>query len=191
MKLLQKIFSLALLLPVTVAFAGSPATDKTTTAKWQQYQIKFHYAGFTTDYTCDGARDKVKLLLGAIGARDDVKVENTCTGSFSEIQPFQDLKLAFALPVPAEPTDVSEATFPANWGKVHLTSNHPRDLDQGDCELVEQFAKQVLSKTNVREVVNDANCIPHQQTLNSPNLSATLLMQQKPQVLEPAKAASR
>ncbi|MCH7697204.1 MAG: hypothetical protein IIB73_13155 [Proteobacteria bacterium] len=166
----------------------SPAyAEDIVSAKWEAQQIRFHYSGFTSYYTCDSIRYKVKLLLRAIGARDDVRVESTCTGRFSEIQRFHKLLLAFAVPVAADKTDITQQTFAARWQQVQLRYNRPRNLDRGDCELVEQFNRQVVNKIGARNIEDKSRCIPHRHSLNSPNLSMTLLIQQGEIELESAQ----
>lgn len=161
--------------------------DDVVTAKWQAYQIRFNYSGFTTNYTCDGIEYKVKRLLLALGARDDVRVEASCTSFLRETQRFHKLLLAFALPVEADESDITEETFAAKWERVQLRRNRPRELEPGDCELVEQFNRQVLRKINAKEIVDKNRCIPNRHLFNSPNLSMTLLIRQPEQELEPEK----
>jgi hypothetical protein len=49
-------------------------------------------------------------------------------------------------------------------------------LDWGDCELVEQFAKQVLPAFNPQGLEDDVHCVPHRHSPGRPRLRMTLLM---------------
>lgn len=147
-------------------------------AVWEPHEIKFHYGGFTSYYTCDGIRDKLKVLLRALGARHDVKTQSTCLGDRWDPQPFNTVIIGFAVPVPASQAGRGGPgeTFPAEWRQVELTAGHPRDLDHGDCELVEQFAEQVLVKLHARDIENRMRCIPHQENLGNIRLKMRVLM---------------
>lgn len=146
-------------------------------AQWKVYQLEFRYSGFTSKYSCDGIEYKLEKLILALGARDDVRVENSsCYGAFSEIQPYHKLLLAFSLPEIADNTEISADTFPAEWKQITLSRRNPRGLESGDCELVEQFAKQILPKLNIRDLENRTRCSPYKSNLHNPNLGMTLLM---------------
>ena len=82
----------------------------------------------------------------------------------------------FTVPVIAEQAEITAEAFPAEWRPVRLGRGSPRYLDDSDCELVEQFNEQILSMLNVRAIEDKSKCIPHNFSLNSPDLTATLLM---------------
>lgn len=159
---------------LAVICAGTPANAQTISAQWAQREATFHYSGFTTDYSCDGIRYKIRLLLNTMGARD-VKVNGICTGPFGAPEPFHTLKLSFSVPVPAKSGDKSES-FPAEWREVSVSALHPLDLEWGDCELVEQLRDQVLPLFDPRDVVNKTACVPHQNSVGQPYLRMSLLM---------------
>ena len=143
-------------------------------AQWQPRQIRFHYSGFTTHYSCDGMRYKLRLLLKTMGARD-IKVDDLCTAPFGQPQLFHNIKLSFSAPVPAE-KGAKKGTFPAQWREVTLAAMSPMDLGWGDCELVEQLRDQILPLFKPRKVVNRTACIPYQASAGQPYLRMSLLM---------------
>lgn len=156
--------------------AGTAARGDTLPATWEAKQAKFHFAGFTSRYTCEGLRSKVKLLLRTLGARDDVKIQGACGGkSFNEPQVSHSVVIGFAIPVPAEGGGSPGETFPAEWREVHLHANSPSNLAWGDCELVEQFREQVLPLFNPRDVKDESVCVPHQLNAGDPDLRMTIL----------------
>lgn len=155
----------------------SPADDSVA-AVWEPHEIKFHYAGFTTFYTCDGIRHKLEILLEAMGARHDVKTQSRCYGERYNVQPFNTVILGFAVPVSAQQAGHGGPgeTFPARWQTVRLSAGHPFELEPGDCELVDEFARQVLKQIHARDMVNHVTCVPHQQSLGQIRLEATVLV---------------
>jgi len=168
-------------IPARIFFAaalGMPAAASADSiaAAWESHQVEFHYAGFTSDYTCDGIRGQLKLLLRAVGARDDLRIEANCGGFSNEPQPFHRLKLAFSVPVPAPGGGSPGETFPAEWREVRIGRGQPRGMDWGDCELVEQFADQLLPAFNPLQLEDRVHCVPHQRTLGQPDLRMTLLV---------------
>jgi hypothetical protein len=147
------------------AAAGAVSPDgKEVAASWQRHEIEFTYMGFTTRYSCDGLRSKMKLLLKASGARPDFKVTTrACTDLPGRVEPFPRVRMVFhtaALPKPGE-KDLGEPVL-ARWKAVTLTRRQPRDLELGDCELVEQFRDRVLPAFATRKLSSDIRCIPHQ-----------------------------
>jgi hypothetical protein len=157
--------ALALVLAGLPLAAGAVSPDsREVVASWQKHEIEFTYMGFTTRYSCDGLRDKMKLLLKASGARPDLKVTTrACTDLPGRVEPFPRVRMVFHTPgLPDQgATDVGEPVL-ARWKAVTLSRNQPRDLELGDCELVEQFRDRVLPAFTTRNVVSDIRCIPHQ-----------------------------
>ena len=143
-------------------------------AQWEVHQIRFRYTGFSTHYTCDGIESALKRLLLLLGARDDVRVESSCLGN-SNVQRFHRLLLAFAMPVPADKTDISREIIPAQWQDVRVTGIMSRHLDAGDCELLEQFQRQVLPHLQVRNLTRKIHCFPYRRAFNNLNIRMSAL----------------
>src|SRR5690349_4550812 len=84
MRTLALRMSVGLTAAVAAAFLSSAWAAQTTTeqsAVWTPKQVTFVYQGFTTRYSCDGLRDKLRDLLLKLGARKDLQVEETaCAG---------------------------------------------------------------------------------------------------------------
>jgi hypothetical protein len=147
---------LALVAPATQA-------DQPLMASWARQEVQLAYMGFTTRYSCDGLVDKTRLLLKHVGVRPDFKVSGMGCRGLSQITEFPRVKIVFFTPVipAANSKDVGEPV-PATWHKVTITHHRPRDLELGDCELVEQFRDRVLPLLTTRNVVDEISCIPHQ-----------------------------
>lgn len=155
--------------------AGTGVGAEELAARWKAQQVQFRYAGFTTDYTCDGIRYKVRRLLLAAGAKDDAAVQVSCAGEPSEPQPFHNVTLGFSVAIPAEVGPTTE-TFPATWREVELRPGSPRGLGAGECELVEQFRDQVLPLFTVRNVEDNLRCVPKQLSPGQPDLRFSVLV---------------
>ncbi len=155
---------LLLLASLPLAAPAASPDGREVAASWQRHEIEFTYMGFTTRYSCDGLRSKMKLLLKAAGARPDFKVlTRACTEQAGRVEPFPRVRMVFhtaALPKPAD-TDLGEPVL-ARWKTVALTRKKPRELELGDCELVEQFRDRVLPAFTTRRLSADIRCIPHQ-----------------------------
>ncbi|MGE0387156.1 MAG: hypothetical protein AB7Q97_20730 [Gammaproteobacteria bacterium] len=122
--------------------------------------MKFRLFPGNTLYACEPLEDKLELLLVAAGARDDAKAQVCNRHSATNIL------LAFSVAVPSEAGPVTEA-FPAQWTPVTLERRHNLRagrrrlaLDPGDCDLVEQFARQVLPQFPIRDLKARSVCTP-------------------------------
>lgn len=153
------------------------ANDANVSAAWKRHEIEFVYMGFTTRYSCEGLRDKMKLLLRTVGARPGFEVvTRSCAGPPGRVDPFPNVRIVFETPeIPAAGRhDVGDPTV-ARWRPVALSQHKPRDLETGDCELVEQFRGRVLTAFVTRQLEGDINCIPHQLSGSTFNLRFEVL----------------
>jgi hypothetical protein len=158
--------------------AGAVSPDsREVVAAWHKNEIEFTYMGFTTRYSCDGLRDKMRMLLKVAGARPDYKVTTrACTDLPGRVEQFPRVRMVFYTPVlpGAGAKDLGEPVL-ARWRTVTLTRDQPRDLELGDCELVEQFRDRVLPAFTTRNVAADIRCIPHQLSGTNFRLSYEVL----------------
>jgi hypothetical protein len=72
---------------------------------------------------------------------------------------------------PAKPDPKGKPLHPGDLGAVDarfepftITSDAFRNMGVADCELVEEFARQILPKLVTREVKQDIACVPFQQS---------------------------
>lgn len=166
-----------LLMAVAVAAAVPAVAEEPVPATWKRHDIAFTYMGFTTRYSCEGLRDKMRVLLRASGVRPDFEVNTAaCSDLPGRVTPFPRVRMVFFAPSLPEAgaRDVGEATIAA-WRPVTLSLRQPRGLETGDCELVEQFRDRVLSAVTVRAIESDIRCIPHQLSGSSFRLSFQVL----------------
>ncbi len=153
--------------PAAPADAASADQGPAIEAVWIEHRVTFDYMGFTTAYNCDSVREKLIDLLRLAGARRDLKVTTSgCDLPNLHVSALVHARLHFFSPAlpKAEPNASTLPVVPAmaHWLPVKIEPDHPRSIARGDCELVEQFAQQVLQHFAVRNVDSELRCVPHQ-----------------------------
>lgn len=167
----------------SVAAAAAPtAPSEPVAAVWKARQLDFTFAGFTTHYTCSGFENVLGRLLRAAGARPDAKVSASCTAPFGHPERISFAHLSFDVLVPFEhgtpaAADSKAKPVEAQWKTVRWQAHSPLalDLGEGDCELVDEFARRILPLFSVRDVVNNMNCVPHQLQVGGVDLRFRVL----------------
>jgi hypothetical protein len=155
------------------ATPGTPlSTGMPVAAVWKEQRIDFFYMGRTALYSCDGLRDKVRAMLLDLGARRDVKITavgcedndrlpaNSTEPSLSIIFSAPALPDAVAKPLRTGDLAATDARFEA----FTIASDAFRNMGIGDCELVEEFTRQILPKLVTRNLKHDITCVPYQQS---------------------------
>lgn len=171
------------LLTIAVAIAGVglsgaalAAAEAPVDGTWAKHQDTFTFMGFTSRYSCDGLSSKLTTLLRLVGARPDFKISSTCAAPggvpdrIATVRMTYHTLLAAGAPPPAPAKGAAgkdKAPEPPEpgvgaWRSIELTARAPRDIDSGDCELVDQFAKEILPSFTTRDLVNRMSCVPHQ-----------------------------
>ena len=54
------------------------------------------------------------------------------------------------------------AAIDASFQRFTITSDAFRNMGIGDCELVQEFARQILPRLAARDVRQDIDCVPYQ-----------------------------
>lgn len=148
-------------------------------------EVELVYMGFTSYYSCDGLRDKVRRVLVDLGLGDGLKVGTRgcirVTGP--EIMP--SVRIVAQVPVEATPEVLAQleseagkrelvarvkgvapaeatAQFPVRRKRVEFEADPLGDLQEGDCELVEQLRDRVFPKLGVKVVEDRTQCAPRQ-----------------------------
>jgi hypothetical protein len=148
-------------LGVSAAAWAIAAQQPTVDASWHKQELQFTYTGFTTNYTCDGLQGKLKLLLRLAGARPDADVRVPCTSPAGSPQRSSTVLLTLHTLAPAAAADANAATTGV-WKDVAWRAGSPRELDAGDCELVDEFSRRILPLFTTRNVENRMTCTPGQ-----------------------------
>lgn len=157
-----------------VAAAQPAPVGNPIAAVWKERHVDFVYSGRTARFSCDGLRDKVRALLLDLGARRDVKIAaNTCRdGTRVHAESMQpSLSIVFSAPAlpdaAAKPLRAGDlVATDARFETFTITSDAFRNMGIGDCELVEEFARQILPLLAARDVKQHIQCAEFQESGN-------------------------
>src|SRR5579863_5529099 len=96
----------------TSASATTPAdtTSSTQAAVWVPKEFNFVYLEFTTRYSCDGLQERMRTLLLALGARDDLHVLGYGCTRLAGPDPLASVRIKINVLQPAN--DQAEHTVP-------------------------------------------------------------------------------
>lgn len=150
-----------------VVVGGNP-----TPAVWKEQHVEFVYMGRTSWYSCDGLRNKVRAMLLDLGARRDLQIVPLGCGDDgrARVRPSAlRLKIVFSSPAlpdaAAKPLHEGDlAATDARFEEFTITSDAFRNMGIGDCELVQEFSHQLLTKLAARDVRQDIRCVPDQSS---------------------------
>ena len=149
--------------------AGTPIA-----AVWKEQHLNFFYMGRTSRYSCEGLRDKVRAMLLDLGARRDIRI--TALGCDDAVEARArpgslgpSLNIVMSTPAlpdasakPLHPGDL--AAVDARFEPFTITSDAFRNMGIADCELVEEFSRQILPKLAARNLKQDITCVPLEQS---------------------------
>jgi hypothetical protein len=157
--------------------SSSGAPVESQPAVWTDKELTFVYLGFTTRYSCDGLRDKVRAVLLDLGAqKKDLKVQQLgCSSATGRPDPFPGVRVKMRVLLPASGTAGDEAPVAAHWKPVDLKLRDSFTTDSGECELVEQIRHKIVPLFATRNVDLKTTCIPHQATASRPSLKLEVL----------------
>jgi len=155
----------------SLAWAAEEPAGAAEPGIWHEHALELDYMGFTSTYSCDGLQSKLELLLRQLKARADAKVDTYgCDRGYGVPSRFPRAKLTFATLKPvdagAAPSATAAApaaaTVPGSWQAVALEPHRPFELQDGDCELMEQFRDKVLPAFATRAAQIRTQCVPYQ-----------------------------
>src|ERR1700755_2505126 len=168
--------------PVWAAETVPAPAGEPQSAVWTEKELTFVYQGFTTRYSCDGLRDKVRDAVIALGAqKKGLKVmEMGCSSPTGRPDPFPGVRVKRRVLIPADSPDAAKAADPtpvaAHWKPVDLKLRDNFTTDSGECELVEQIRQKIVPAFAARNVDLQTSCIPHQATAARPILKMGVLV---------------
>jgi hypothetical protein len=151
-------------------WAADPVVGSPFPAVWKEQHLEFSYMGRTARYSCQGLRDKMRSLLLDLGARRDLQVALLgCNESAPLGRGYLGPRLSLTFSSPALPDSSAKPLRPGDLSVVDaryepftLTSDAFRNYGVGDCELVEEFAREILPHFSAKNVKQDITCIPYQ-----------------------------
>jgi hypothetical protein len=130
-------------------------------AVWREQHLNFVYPGRTSRFSCDGLRDKVRSMLLDLGARRDLRISAIDCGD----SPTLSLDIVVSMPALTEAAAKSQhsgdlAPVDARFETFSIAVDPFRNMGMADCELVQEFSRQILPKLATRAVTQDIDCAP-------------------------------
>lgn len=166
----------AVLVVAVCAGATAPlaANGGEEAAVWVQKEVNFRYVGFTTKYTCDGLRDKMRRILLWLGTRDDLKMTGYGCIGVNSPETTPGVRIVMHVLQPASAT--AGQTVAAHWKRVDLLAAHDLLDAAGDCELISQLNRDVLPLFAARDVDYSATCSVHTPLVGGTRLKVNVLV---------------
>ena len=145
-------------------------------AAWTPKELQFTYqTRFTTKYSCDGLRDRMRKLLISLGAREDLQVSILgCVQQGPDLVPGVRVKMSVL--EPAHEWAMGR-TVPARWKHVDLLADRDAVSASADCELIQQIKQQLLPLFATRNLDYSARCEKNHLVVGGTRLTADVLVQ--------------
>ena len=178
--------------------AAETSSDSGVDAVWKPQRLAFEYRGYSTLYNCRSLERKLHDILLSIGAREDLRVSGYACDEQISVASFE---IVFHSPVEATPENVLALTtydsqdeliarargetlasaadlprFPAVWKTVSFARDRELKLQPGDCELMQQVRRQILTRMSVRIVADRILCSPAFGNIGPPRLTVSALV---------------
>ena len=176
--------------------AAGPVVD----AVWVEREIFVTYMAFTSYFSCEGLREKVRWVLKELGARQGFTVTTRGCVRLSGPEVMPGVRIVAALPVEATPEVLAElasgaskrelesratgkalaepeatARFPARPRRVEFRSQMNGPLQDGDCELIEHLRDKLMVPLGARIIEDGVRCVPRQVSLGAVRLTVEVL----------------
>jgi hypothetical protein len=153
----------AFLTCASVCCAEAPRSEPVW-AVWKEQHVRFAYLGRTSRYSCEGLRERVRALLLDLGARRDMRVVSVgCdpSGQAAGSAAASKLDVAFfSLGLREAKLSASDvaASVASAYEPFAITIDPFRNIGVADCELIEEFALQMLPKFATRNLQEKIAC---------------------------------
>ena len=146
-------------------------------AVWVPKELHFDYRGFTTKYSCDGLRERMRNVLLELGARPDLQVRGYGCTQLVGPDPFAGVSIKMNVLQPAAKPGGQAVS--ARWKTVDVLATDPNDRDPidaaADCELIGEIRQKVLPLFATRTVDSLSKCEAHQLVPGGTRLKAEVL----------------
>lgn len=158
-------------------------SEQLTQAVWQEQDVNFWYLGTNTHYSCRALEQKIETLLLHFGAKENPTVRaHNCSENVFRSSKLRNLSQAvsvslnFHVPVEDKTAVDSSGSFSAQVKSVSVSNLRPRRIESFDCELIDNFAIQVLPKFDQEIVKKTTTCFRRQSTLHAWRLESNILV---------------
>lgn len=153
---------------------GASAGSGGESAVWAPKELTFTYQGHTTQYTCDGLRDKMRHILLELGARQDIQVRSFGCIRLARPDLFPGVSIRMNVLQPAGKH--GGPAVPSHWKMVDVLAGRDPVDAAGDCELIGQIKQQVLPLFATRNVDYRSTCQHKQLLVGATRLKAQVLV---------------
>jgi hypothetical protein len=171
--LVAGVLAAAALSAAGAAWAAPSGNAAGQAAVWSAKEFTFQYQGFTTKYSCDGLRDKMRSLLLKLGARDDLQLSPYGCTRLTGPDSLTGIKVKMSVLQPAAAGTVQPVA--ASWKRVDLLAPRAPLDAAADCELIAQIQQKVLPLFATRNVDYRADCRRGQVVIGSTRAQADVL----------------
>lgn len=181
------------------ALADEKADEK---AVWRVQEIHFQYIGFTTQYSCDALRDRVRTVITQLGVHEASVVNVAACTELSGPAKHPSVRIVMAYPVSAtddnlqaiaqdgkraeliaamqrkskKPVTIGTEPFDSERVPVVLSSKAMSPSSSaGDCELLEQLRDRVVKPMGGHIAKDELRCMPYQGTAGNSRLTVDML----------------
>lgn len=166
------VFIATALTPLLTAHPAPAAPPTAQPATWVAYNLSVDLHNLPTRYSCDELQFKIRDVLLALGARQDLEVLiSRCElGSRSPIA-----RVRFTIPELAGQTSKRGVAVEAAAAIVRLEPGHPASLNAADCEVLRQIKDRLLAPMSLPIVSFNLACAAPSSSRPSFNLSVQTL----------------
>lgn len=166
-------------------------------AVWKPQRLTFSYVGLTSQYACHEFESRVRQILLVLGAHESIQIDRRQCSAAAGMH----LHITFMSPIEATPENVRAITtfdsqeqliarlkgidlpsaenvirFPAVWQEVSLSRDRRIGLRAGDCELLEQVRRQLVTQFATRSVPRRLVCVQGNLSSRPPPLNVSALI---------------
>lgn len=169
-------------------------------AVWKPQSVMFDFRSEGRLYPCDVLEHKIKIILHRLGAHDRLQLRSQGCRDLGGRARFEAL---LESPIEATTDNVRELTrydsedeliarirgeqlpsavemqrFAATWESISFRSGSKLDIDAGDCALVQQLRKQIMTKMSI-QVTRDiagVDCAQELSGISGPRLTVVALV---------------
>jgi hypothetical protein len=121
--------------------------------------VRFAYLGRTSRYSCEGLRERVRALLLDLGARRDLRVVSVGCDPAGGSESSLDVDFFSLSPRDASLSASEAAASVASAYEPFALAIDPfRNIGVADCELIEDFALQIMPKFATRNLQAKIAC---------------------------------
>ena len=142
---------------------NSSESSQLVNAVWQEHEEKFTVFAPYDYYSCDGMEHTVEVVLNELGAKDVKARASGCYEANGRLG--KNLRVRVKFKTLSVDPEAEGDSVQASLQKVHIRPRHPRSIDLGDCEVIENIQKNLLETFEHEVIQENRKCFPGQTSL--------------------------